>query len=172
MLDRASRDLKRIGKDLGDSGDYDSGERTQALQSDVENGLGWLEDALREELDRRAEEEKKKQEEQQQQQQDGQEKQQLVPDVAELKLLQKMETEVLDRIDQVRELYPQIDAGEDLDPLIRRDLLRLATRSERIHQLFSEMRTRLGIGMDGPGAPGGDAGGESGEATDEKGDDR
>ena len=82
--------------------------------------------------------------------QQGEEKQQLVPDVAELKLLQKLETEVLDRIDQVRQLYPQIDEGGELDPLVRRDLLRLATRSERIHQLFRGMRQRLGIEMDGP----------------------
>ena len=148
VLDRASRDLSRIAKDLGDSGNYDAGPRTQALQSDVENGLGWLEEALRDELDRRSEEQQ--QQEQEQEQQQGEEKQQLVPDVAELKLLQKLETEVLDRIDQVRQLYPQIDEGGELDPLVRRDLLRLATRSERIHQLFRGMRQRLGIEMDGP----------------------
>ena len=45
--------MRRIAKDLSDTGGYDSGPRTQALQADVENGLGWLEDALREELDRR-----------------------------------------------------------------------------------------------------------------------
>jgi hypothetical protein len=132
-----------------------------------------MEEALREELDRRAEEEKKKQEEEEQEpQEQGEQKQQLVPDVAELKLLQKMETEVLDRIDQVRELYPQIDAGEDLDPLIRRDLLRLATRSERIHQLFGAMRTRLGIDLEGGGPTAPEVSTEDSGETEDQGDDR
>ncbi|MDG1983629.1 MAG: hypothetical protein P8M11_03595, partial [Planctomycetota bacterium] len=72
---------------------------------------------------------------------------QLIPDVAELKLLAKLEEELLQRVDQLYELYPEIAAGEELDPLILRDIARLASQHERVLELFTDMRQRLGFGQ-------------------------
>ena len=142
---RSRRDLVRIAGDLGDKGGYDSGPRTQALQSDVDEGLAWLEEALNDELDRRAEEEQQDQQEQQQQDQQQQQEQSLVPDVAELRLLDRMEKELQARVQQLFELHPELlEENPEIGPLLRRDLTRLATQNERIAELFTSMRQRLG----------------------------
>jgi hypothetical protein len=60
-----------------------------------------------------------------------------------------MEEDILSRINQLFRLYPEIEAGEDLDPLIMRDIARLASHHERIAELFSLMRERLGVSADG-----------------------
>ncbi|MDP6989057.1 MAG: hypothetical protein QF903_06225, partial [Planctomycetota bacterium] len=63
------------------------------------------------------------------------------------KLLRRMEVEVLDSIDELLELYPELaaqDAG-DLDPLLLEDILRLAHRHERTSELFGRFRARLGL---------------------------
>ena len=152
VLDRAARDLRRVVKDLSDAGGYRSGERTQALQEDVADGLALLREALEDELERRAEEEQQQQEQQDQEEQQQQDSNQLIPDVAELKLLAKLEEDLLQRVDQLYDLYPEIAAGEELDPLILRDIARLASQHERILELFTDMRQRLGFGQD-QGAP-------------------
>ena len=149
VLDRAARDLRRVVKDLSDAGGYRSGERTQALQDDVADGLALLREALEDELERRAEEEQEQdqQEQQNQEEQQQQDSNQLIPDVAELKLLAKLEEDLLQRVDQLYDLYPEIAAGEELDPLILRDIARLASQHERILELFTDMRQRLGFGQ-------------------------
>ena len=148
VLDRAARDLRRVVKDLSDAGGYRSGERTQALQDDVADGLALLREALEDELERRAEEEQQQEQEQQdQEEQQQQDSNQLIPDVAELKLLAKLEEDLLQRVDQLYDLYPEIAAGEELDPLILRDIARLASQHERILELFTDMRQRLGFGQ-------------------------
>ena len=59
--------------------------------------------------------------------------------------------DLLQRVDQLYELYPEIEAGEELDPLILRDIGRLASQHERILELFTTMRQRLGFGQgEGP----------------------
>ncbi|MEC8496104.1 MAG: hypothetical protein VXZ39_14330, partial [Planctomycetota bacterium] len=173
VLDRSRRDLMRIAGDLGDKGGYDSGPRTQALQSDVDQGLAWLEEALNDELDRRAEEEQQQQEQQdqqeQQQDQQQQQEQSLVPDVAELRLLDRMEKELQARVQQLFELHPELlQEDPEIGPLLRRDLTRLATQNERIAELFTAMRQRLGITEESEGAQEG----EADEAPEGEGDDR
>ena len=157
VLDRAARDLRRVVKDLSDAGGYRSGERTQALQDDVADGLALLREALEDELERRAEEEQQQEQEQQDQQQEEQQQQdsnQLIPDVAELKLLAKLEEDLLQRVDQLYDLYPEIAAGEELDPLILRDIARLASQHERdpgaVHGHAPAPRVRPGPGSRSP----------------------
>jgi hypothetical protein len=97
----------------------------------------------------RAEEEQEQQQQEQEQQNQEEQQQdsnQLIPDVAELKLLAKLEEDLLQRVDQLYDLYPEIAAGEELDPLILRDIARLASQHERILELFTDMRQRLGFG--------------------------
>lgn len=156
-------DLLRIGRDLGPEGDYRTGERVQALQLDVEENLEWLLEALRDEQQRRQQEQQQQQ--QQQQNQDQQGKEPLVPDVTELKLLRRMEVEVQDAIDRLLIQYPELEDPELVDPLVLEEILRLASRHERITTLFSGFRERLGLPApgeeatpgedDGPGEDGG-----------------
>jgi hypothetical protein len=163
VLREVQQDLVRISRDLGEVGDYQTGTRVQALQEDVEEAATWVLDALRREQQR-------KQQEQQQQQQQGQQPQQepptprLVPDTAELKLLQRLEVDLLDRLNQMRLLYPELgDPNLEPDPYVLEDILRIAERHERTSELFQQFRRRLGIpdvGMEG------DPHGEAPEETD------
>ncbi|MAF66294.1 MAG: hypothetical protein CMJ84_11640 [Planctomycetes bacterium] len=139
LLGRIESDLVRIARDMGEVGGYRSDERVQLAQSEVARSLRWLGEALAEEKERRAQ--------QQQQQQQQQSANRLVPDVAELKLLRRMEVEVLDSIDELLELYPQLAESDpqDLDPLLLEDILRLAHRHERTSGLFGRFRARLGL---------------------------
>ncbi|MBL8859999.1 MAG: hypothetical protein JNL28_15935 [Planctomycetes bacterium] len=143
MLDEAEKDLMRIGRDMSDAGDFQSGDRVQTLQQDVEQSLVWLQEALAQEKERR------RQEEQDKQQQPPGEKRppsnRLVPDVAELKLLRRMEVDILDSIDQMRILHPEIAEGKVLDSLLFEDISRLAVRHQKMSELFSKFRKRLGI---------------------------
>jgi phosphoglycerate-specific signal transduction histidine kinase len=115
----------------------------------VEQGLVWLQDSLKNEIDRRQEEAEKKQQEQEGQDGDspsGSPPEPLVPDVAELRLLKRMEEEVLKRIRQMIELHPELrDSNRDHDPLVLEDLGRLAYQHQRIVELFKGFRERLGM---------------------------
>lgn len=142
VLDQARRDLERLGRDMGEAGDYQSGERVQALQQDVEQSLQWLSEALESEKERRRQE--------QQQQQDDPQKNQdaqnrLVPDVAELKLLRRLEVETLDDLTQMQRLHPELTASGEIEPLVLEDLARLAHRHQRTSDLFQQFRKRLGL---------------------------
>ena len=142
LLGRIEADLVRIARDMSEVGGYRSDERVQVAQAEVARSLRWLAEALAEEKERRAQ-----QQQEQQQQQQQQAANRLVPDVAELKLLRRMEVEVLDSIDELLELFPELadDDVEGLDPLLLEDILRLAHRHERTSDLFGRFRARLGL---------------------------
>src|SRR5439155_4172253 len=117
------------------------GERVQALQLDVDQSLHVLQEALQQEKERRRQE-------QNQEQQSGkkpQSKNRLVPDTAELKVLRRMDVDIVDDIDRLRLVHPEIVAGKEIDPLVLEDISRLAHRHERMTSLFQQFRKRLGI---------------------------
>jgi hypothetical protein len=135
-------DLTRLGRDMGQAGGYRSGPAVRAMQEDVETSLVWLAEALDDEIERR-------QEEQEQQDssggQDPKEKP-LVPDTAELRLLRQLEEEVLARLSQQLQLHPELaDPEADLDPLLLEELTRLAYLHNRVAELFSAFREKIGI---------------------------
>lgn len=141
VLDESARDLERLARDLGEDGGYQSGERVQGLQQDVEQGLAWLHEALQ------AEKERRRQEPQggggQPNDQQGQNR--LVPDAAELKLLRSLEVENLQALERFKILHPEVLAGQEVDPLILEDIGRLAHRHQRTSDLFEQFRKRLGL---------------------------
>ena len=165
---RVEEDLKRIAALMTEEGDWQSGERVQALQQDVKQDLDWMNAALQAEKDRRREEEQQEQQGQQQQQQQGENR--LVPDEAELKLLRKMEVDVMESIERLLALHPELKEVDGIDPLLLEDVGRLARRHERTSDLFVAFRRRLGVPDPGAeGAPpvriepaGGDEDGEGG----------
>ena len=136
-------DLAVIARDVGESGDYQSGERILSMQLDVADRLVAVIEALEQERERR----EREQQQQQQQQQQGQQPQQpdenrLVPDVAELKLLRRMQVDVQQSLEQLAGL---IEGSAEVDPLWLSDIQRVAGRHERLTQLFSQFRERLGL---------------------------
>ena len=144
ILAEVAGDLTRIGRDLGDAGGYQSGERVQALQRDVERSLGWLLEALRQEAQRRSESPPEPSG-------SGGENR-LVPDSAELKLLRRMEVEILEGLAELEILHPELTAEgaaapdrAALDPLVLEDVARMAYRHQRVSDLFEHFRSRLGI---------------------------
>jgi len=141
VLDQAARDLTSIGRDMSEAGDWQSGERVQARQQDVEQSWIWLGEALQQEKQRRQEQPPGQPQEQQQQQAQNR----LVPDVAELKLLRRMGVDVTEEIERLRILNPEIENGSEIDPLLREDIGRLGFRHERVSDLFRQFRSRLGI---------------------------
>jgi hypothetical protein len=144
MMD-VETDLMRIATLLSDEGDYRTGERTQALQRDVEESLLWLLEALRQEQARR-----QSGEDQQRGAQRGQNQEPpLIPDATELKLLRRMEIDVQESVEELLRIYPEL-SGEDVDPLILEDISRLAAHHERITELFQAMRERIGVPEPGP----------------------
>jgi hypothetical protein len=151
ILREVERDLARIASDLDETGNWQTGQRVQSLQEDVAESLGWVLEALQEEQRRRREEAERRQREGQQpqdeeQQDPGQQRDRLVPDVAELQLLRRMEVETLDRLDRLLLLNPELtEPGADVDPTVLDDVLRLAERHERTTQLFETFRARMGL---------------------------
>ncbi len=129
-------DLNRIARDLSQEGDFRTGDRVQTRQRDVEESLEWLLEALKQEQQRR-------QQQQQPPQQQGPPP--LVPDVTELKLLRRMELEVQDGVDRLLIQYPELENPEDVDPLVLEEILRWASRHERITELFQNFRERVGL---------------------------
>ena len=110
--------------------------------------MSWLLEALEEEKERRQEEEEEEQEEQDEQegeQQEGSTENRLVPDAAELRLLRRMERDVLDAVDELLLLHPELLEGGEADPLLLEDIARLGHRHERTSGLFSTFRARLGL---------------------------
>jgi len=148
VLREVERDLARVARDLGETGNWQTGDRVQAVQEDVAESLGWVLEALDSEQRRREEEAQRRQQEgqQNQQQQNQQSQNRLVPDVAELQLLRRMELETLDRLDRLMLINPELaEAGAEVDPSVLDDVLRLAERHERTSKLFEAFRTRLGL---------------------------
>jgi hypothetical protein len=141
-LDEMRLDLERIARDLDETGDFQTGTRVQSLQQNVEERAIWLLEALRAERERRQQEEKQNQQGEQPDQ--PQQKNRLVPDEAELKLLRRLDVDVVDQINDLLKTYPELGKGE-VDPMILESVQRLAERHERVSKLFSQFRERLNI---------------------------
>ncbi|MBK7874779.1 MAG: hypothetical protein IPJ77_03350 [Planctomycetes bacterium] len=142
ILDQVQRDLDRVSRDMGETGDWQSGERVQSLQEDVEENLKWLAEALDNEKERRRQEQK---EQEQQQGQNRPAEERLVPDAAELKMLRRLEVETLRSLEELRTLHPELESGGTIEPLVLEDLARLAYRHQRTAELFQKFRKRLGL---------------------------
>src|SRR5712671_3329447 len=142
ILEQVQSDLARIGREMGEEGDYQSGERVQVLQQDVAESLAWLAEALAQEKERRKQEPQPPSDSQSQNQQ---QRRQLVPDAAELKLMKRLELEIQDSLAKFKLLHPEVEQGRELDPLLYEDLQRLAWRHQRTSDLFEKFRKRLGI---------------------------
>ncbi|MCA8980947.1 MAG: hypothetical protein KDC14_13045, partial [Planctomycetes bacterium] len=143
LFQRIEDDLVRISRASGEIGGYQSGATVQARFDDVGRDLRWLLESLEEEKSRREQEES--QQGGQQGGEPGEPENRLVPDAAELKLLQRMEGEVLDSLDELLVLYPELAEGGEIDPLLREEISRLAQRHRRTSELFSSFRERLGL---------------------------
>ncbi len=143
LLANAASDLERIANLLAEEGEYQTGERTQFLQRDVEQAFEWLLESLRAEQARR--EQQDRQDQQGEQAQTGENRPGLVPDSAELKLLRRMEVDVQEAVKEVLDLHPELSNPDDVDDNVLRDITRLAGRHETITRLFRSMRERLGI---------------------------
>ncbi|MFM7282104.1 MAG: hypothetical protein ACKO32_10030 [Planctomycetia bacterium] len=147
VLEQLKVDLERIGRDLGEEGEYQSGERVQGLQQDVRDNLNWLAEALEKEKQRRREEPPEEQQQQDPNQPNSGQPPppKLVPDVAELKLLRRMEVENQRAIEKFLKLHPELEGGNEADPLVLEDLQRLAWKHQRTTDLFGKFRKRLGL---------------------------
>lgn len=143
LFQRIEDDLARISRATGEIGGYQSGAVVQARFDDVERDLRWLLESLEQEKNRREQEDS--QGGQQPGQPQGEPENRLVPDAAELKLLQRMEGEVLDSLDELLVLYPELAEGGEIDPILREEISRLAQRHRRTSELFSTFRERLGL---------------------------
>ncbi len=134
-------DLTRIVRDMGEGGGYQSGAHLQALQNDVLKSLDWLAGALKDEMERREQEQQEQQE-----QEPNDDEPPLVPDAAELRLLKKLEEDVLERLAQLQVLHPELkDPDAELNPLLLEELTRLAYQHRRVGELFEYFRRRLGV---------------------------
>jgi hypothetical protein len=135
-------DLAVIARDVGEAGDYQSGERILSMQLDVADRLVAVIEALEQERERREREQQQQQQQEQPQGQQPPEENRLVPDVAELKLLRRMQVDVQQSLEQLAGL---IEGSAEVDPLWLSDIQRVAGRHERLTQLFSKFRERLGL---------------------------
>ncbi len=68
-----------------------------------------------------------------------------MPDIAELKLLRQLELDLIESVEQLNRLHPELSSETDLDALLLEDVSRLAYRHRRITELFELMRRRLGL---------------------------
>ena len=143
LMSNAASDLARLKLELSEEGDYQTGERVQGLQRDVEEAFLWLLDALRAEQQRRQNDSKNQNQNQSGGQNQNQGRQPLIPDSTELKLLWRMEQELRESVDALRLQHP--DAGEEPSAALLRDLTHLAARHERLTALFRDLRGRVGI---------------------------
>ena len=92
-----------------------------------------------------AREEQQEQGEQESEQEDGPSENRLVPDTAELRLLRRMESDVLDSVKELLLIHPELLGEGEIDPLLLEDVSRLGHRHERTSDLFSTFRARLGL---------------------------
>ena len=139
VMRNVETDLGRIARDMGEAGGHQSGDRILALQADVETSLQWLADALKDEMERRQQPPKPPADM-------PAPPPPLVPDVAELKLLPQLEVELLEHLRHPLELNPDLPANAaDLDPLLLEDLSRLAYKHNRVAELFTLFRKKLGV---------------------------
>ncbi|MGQ0551737.1 MAG: hypothetical protein ACT4PU_00790 [Planctomycetota bacterium] len=134
--------LSRSRDDLADAADLLAGEElgpfTQSLQEDARRGLADLLAVLRQEQERRRgapmEEQPAGSESP-----EGQPKPQLVPTVAELLLIQRMELAALARLDNFVRLNPSLGEDGDLAEFERELLDRWAGEHRQVSEMFSKM---------------------------------
>ncbi|MFQ5654043.1 MAG: hypothetical protein ACE5GW_04855, partial [Planctomycetota bacterium] len=142
---------------------YDPGELTQLLEQETISRLGKLKDALEEELRRRRQQQQQPQD--QQPQQPGRPR--MVPPVAELLMLKRMQVEILER---TRSLNRARERDGELNPFQERILDRLALRQGSVLELTEKIASDFESAV-GPGATGsGDGGQEGEEGSGEEGD--
>ena len=73
-------------------------------------------------------------------------KEPLVADSAELKLLASLEAETVRNLNRLLALYPELaTADAQVDPRVLIDVQRLAEQHERTTKLFAKFRARLGL---------------------------
>ena len=146
VLREVQQDLERIARDMGETGNYQTGSRIQTRQEDVEEAVLWILEALQKERERQEQEQAQQQQQQQQDESDSGNKERLVPDTAELKLLRRLEVDISESLVHLRTLYPELDDPDfEPDPYVLEDILRLAERHERTTRLFTLFRERLNI---------------------------
>lgn len=141
LMAEVSSDLNRIARNISDEGEYQTGERVQGLQRDVEEALLWLLEALQREQSRR----QQNQSDQQEQDQQGQNRPSIIPDSAELKLLRRMELDTQQAVEQFLTLHPDLEHSVADDPYLLDDVARLGGKHEKITELFQQLRDRVGI---------------------------
>jgi hypothetical protein len=140
ILEKNGADLDHV-RELLAARDAETGEFVQVLADDVVTRYERLLQALDDELKRRADAMKKKQDEQQDdQQQDGgaQQRPSLVPPVAELLLLKRLEQDVLEDIRATRVEFREQPDGELLAAR-QRLLERLGHRHTELTDMFDKL---------------------------------
>ncbi|MBL8767744.1 MAG: hypothetical protein JNL94_10285, partial [Planctomycetes bacterium] len=138
LLERNSEDLTQIDERLSVR-PFATDADTQALQEDVVSRYEQLLGVLKEELDRRRQsktEEEKPEEQQNQQPQQG--KKPLIPELAELLMVKRMEEDALRRIDAFLKNHPEIGT-EGLDDITRDRLIRMGHQHAKITELFNNL---------------------------------
>ena len=136
LLRSCEEDLMRVAELMGRDGEYRSDELVQGLQQDVSERFDGLLKALQDEIQNRSKRPEPRG------RNNPNHKEKLVPDVAELRMLKRMEDDLAARTQRLLE-WEQRGTGED--PILRREVERLAARHNRITELFSEFKKRLGI---------------------------
>ncbi|GJM21171.1 MAG: hypothetical protein DHS20C15_10860 [Planctomycetota bacterium] len=134
--------LQRIVDDMNTVADHLEDESTgglvRALQDGIERRFLDLLDVLEQERERR----RTQTEESDEPPPEGEQPQPespLVPPVAELLLLQRLELMALDRVERFAELFPEAAEGEELSPIEARELERWAIEHVRVTQLFESL---------------------------------
>ena len=134
-LARNSEDLERVAELLGTS-PYLTDAYTQTLQRDVFDRYEELLAALDDELERRQSQQQDQGEPQQPP--EGQPRQPLIPRVAELLMLKRMEEASLRKVGNFLKTHTEIESGE-LGEIGRERLVRLGHQHTKITELFKKL---------------------------------
>ncbi|MEO0650430.1 MAG: hypothetical protein AAFZ65_07115 [Planctomycetota bacterium] len=164
VLSQIEIDLRNVSRDMNKTGGYRSDRRVRGVQSEIDDRLTMLIEALQQEQDNLERQQQEQQDNSDQQQGGGE--QAIVPDSAELKLLRRLEVDVQASVQQLRLLDPELEDGGAVNPLIFDDIARLATRHERLTELFGAFRASVGLPDPDAPEPPVDPEGEGGTPTD------
>ena len=148
VLDAVARDLDELESNMNTRRPQ-AGPYVQTIQVEVVQQLKWLLTSLKEEIQRKKQERQEQNGEQQEREQntnEGDRKRRLVPDVAELKLLKRLEMDIQGRIKDFLSLKRRV--GEQFDPTDERRLNRLSLRHAKINDLFVEFVQSRDLGQD------------------------
>jgi hypothetical protein len=149
-------DLTRVGELMGED-PYRTDDFVRVIQDDVAKRIARLKEALRNEAKRRRDNPEGQQPNRQDQQNQGGEpgKQHLVPDIAELKMLKLLEDDLAERTLRLLEMAKN---SEGFDSLLRSELNRLASRHNRVTELFLGFKEHLNLDGEEEGAHDGEHG--------------